>query len=157
MKQFLFLVFIVILTSCTEQAPTVPVTVVAPESAATRVGSGDSAILMQLENDWAKGLVNRDTTLFNKLLAADFFYTENDKMYTRAEVIQASLADTVQRAYNEDMQVHLFGNTGIVTGWLFINGKTAGADFKRKYRFTDIWLLKNDSWKLVAAQDYLLP
>jgi ketosteroid isomerase-like protein len=55
------------------------------------------------------------------------------------------------------MQVHLFGNTGIVTGWLFVNGKTAGTNFKHKYRFTDIWLMKNDSWKLIAAQDYLAP
>ena len=80
-------------------------------------------------------------------------------MYSRAEVIQSvmSESETVKKAYNEDMQVHIKNNTAIVTGWLFVNGKSAGVDFRRKYRFTDIWFKKNGNWKLIAAQDYLLP
>ena len=119
----------------------------------------DSALIIKLENDWAKALVNRDKKVFNKLLADDFFYTENEKMYSRAEVIQSVMSETetVEKAYNEDMQVHIKENTAIVTGWLFVNGKSAGTDFKRKYRFTDIWFKKKGSWQLIAAQDYLLP
>ena len=125
---------------------------------ARKANIGDSALIIKLENDWANALVNRDKKVFNKLLADDFFYTENEKMYTRAEVMEAvmSTSETVEKAYNEDMQVHIKENTAIVTGWLFVNGKSTGTDFKRKYRFTDIWFKKNGSWQLVAAQDYLL-
>ena len=121
--------------------------------------SGDSTLIIKLENDWAKALIARDKIVFNKLLADDFFYTENEKMYSRAEVIEAvmSESETVEKAYNEGMQVHIKDKTAIVTGWLFVNGKGAGVDFKRKYRFTDIWFKKNGNWKLIAAQDYLLP
>jgi len=121
--------------------------------------SKDSTFILQLENDWAKALVNRDEAVFNKLLAPDFFYTENEKMYSRTEVIQSvmSVADKVESAYNEDMQVHMKENTAIVTGWLFINGKGAGGNFKRKYRFTDVWYKNKGSWQLIAAQDYLVP
>src|SRR6478672_3805702 len=75
--------------------------------------SGHETLILQLENDWAKALVNRDETVFDKLLAADFFYTENDKLYTRSEVIQSvmSVSDTIVSAYNEDMQVHLKDKT----------------------------------------------
>lgn len=125
----------------------------------TKARSNDSTVIIQLENDWAKALVVRDETAFNKLLAPDFFYTENEKMYSRAEVIQSvmSVSDTVGSAYNEDMQVHSKGKTAIVTGWLFVNGKNSGGDFKRKYRFTDVWNKISGNWQLIAAQDYLLP
>ena len=126
---------------------------------ANKEKNSDSAVIIKLENDWAKALIKRDKTVFNKLLADDFFYTENEKMYSRAEVIKAvmSESETVEKAYNEDMQVHIKDKTAIVTGWLFVNGKSEGVDFKRKYRFTDIWYNKNGNWKLIAAQDYLLP
>lgn len=119
----------------------------------------DSTFILKLENDWAKALINRDKKLFNQLLAADFFYTENEKLYSRSEVIQSMMAvsDTVEGAYNEGMQVHLKGKTAIATGWLFVNGKSNGAVFKRKYRYTDIWFNEKGIWQLIAAHDYLLP
>ena len=119
----------------------------------------DSTLIIRLENDWAKALINRDETVFNKLLATDFFYTENEKLYSRNEVIQSamSVSDTVSNAYNEDMQVHIKDKTAIVTGWLFVNGKGSDGKFNRKYKFTDIWYKKNGIWQLIAAQDYLLP
>ncbi len=121
--------------------------------------SSNSTLIIQLENDWAKALINRDKGVFNRLLAADFFYTENEKLYSRTEVIQSmtSVSDTVESAYNEDMQVHIKGKTAIVTGWLFVNGKGAEGNFKRKYRFTDIWYNEKGTWQMIAAQDYLLP
>lgn len=119
----------------------------------------DSTIIMRLENDWASALVKRDKAVFNKLLASDFFYTENEKMYTRAEVIQSamSVTDTVNSAYNRDMNVHIKDKTAIVTGWLYVNGKGPKGNFNRKYRFTDIWYNQKGSWQLIAAQDYLMP
>ncbi len=124
-----------------------------------KTSSSDSTLIIQLENDWAKALINRDETVFNKLLATDFFYTENEKLYSRTEVIRSvmSISDTVVSAYNEDMQVHMKDKTAIVTGWLFVNGKGVEGNFKRKYRFTDIWFNKKGIWQLIAAQDYLLP
>ena len=104
-------------------------------------------------------MVKKDFKVFNQLLAGDFLYTENEKMYTRDEVLQSvmSTSETIFKAYNEDMQVRLYDNTGIVTGWLIVVGKGADGGFKRKYRFTDIWFNKNDNWQLIAAQDYLMP
>ena len=121
--------------------------------------NNDSAQIIKLENDWTIALINRDEKIFNKLLAVDFFYTENEKMYSRAEVIESSMSvsDTIEKAYNEEMVVHIKEKTAIVTGWLFINGKNSGSNYKRKYRFTDVWFKKNGFWQLIAAQDYLVP
>lgn len=121
--------------------------------------SSDSALIIKLENDWAKALIARDKKTVNQLLADDFIYTENEKMYSRAEVTAAAISETerIETAYNEDMRVHMKGITAIVTGWLYVNGKSGATGFKRKYRFTDIWFNKNGAWQLTAAQDYLLP
>lgn len=120
--------------------------------------SKDSVQIIKLENEWARAMVRKDEKVFQRLLAADFFYTENDKMYTRAEIIAAlmSPAETIQNAYNEGMQTHIKGNTIIVTGWLIVVGKGTDGTYNRKYRYTDIWFNQDGNWQLVGAHDYLM-
>jgi len=116
--------------------------------------------LVRLENAWASGLVKRDSALFEKLLAPKFVYTENDKLMRRADVLHdvVSGRDTVTAAHNEDMEVHEFGaTTAAVTGWLIVEGRSAGAPFTHRYRFTDTWVKRKAGWQIVAAQDYLAP
>lgn len=126
---------------------------------AGRVNSNDSALILKLENDFAAAVVSRDEKTINRLISDNFIYTENEKMYSRSEVIQSffSESDIIESAYNEDLKVHQYDKTAIVTGWLYINGKSSGVDFKRKYRFTDVWYYLNGYWQIIAAQDYLLP
>jgi ketosteroid isomerase-like protein len=121
---------------------------------------GDRAKLLQLEETWAKALVKRDDAAFRRLLAQGFVYTEDDRLMNRAEVLReiVSGSDTVTAAHNEGMVVHLFGATGVVTGLLHVEGRSKGAAFVRRYRFTDTWVRQPaGAWQIVAAQDYLIP
>jgi len=114
--------------------------------------------LTRLEDRWAAGLVKRDETLFQRLLAPKFVYTEDDKLMTRAEVLHeiTSGTDTVTAAHNEDMKVHEFGSsTAVVTGWLIVTGRGKSGSFTHRYRFTDTWVKRKGTWQIVAAQDYL--
>ena len=114
----------------------------------------------RLENAWAKGLVNRDGALFEKLLAPKFVYTEDDKLMRRAEVIKeiTTGTDTVTAARNEGMEVHEYGaTTAAVTGWLIVEGRGKGGPFTHRYRFTDTWVKRKAGWQIVVAQDYLVP
>ena len=116
--------------------------------------------LTRLEDAWASGLVKRDGALFDKLLAKNFVYTENDKLMRRAEVLNGitSGSDTVTAAHNEGMEVHQFGgSTAAVTGWLIVQGHGSGGAFTHRYRFTDTWVKRKAGWQIVAAQDYLAP
>lgn len=115
--------------------------------------------LLQLEDSWATALVKRDAAVFRRLLAPGFVYTEDDKLMSRDDVLRevASGSDTVTAAHNEDMVVHEFGTTAVVTGWLIIQGHGSAGAFDRRYRFTDTWVKRNGSWRIVAAQDYLVP
>ncbi len=119
----------------------------------------DVRALLQLEDAWAAAVVRRDSATFERLLADGFVYTENDRIETRAEVLHDVVAgpDTVTAAHNEDMQVHCFGSTAVVTGWLVLEGHGGGAPFLRRYRFTDTWMRQRGRWRIVAAEDYLAP
>jgi len=119
----------------------------------------DTTALVKLEDDWARALVRRDTVVFQRLLAPGFVYSENDQTMTRADVLKSvgSGTDTVEAAANEDMKVHRFGSTALVTGWLVVRGRGPSGRFERRYRFTDTWVKKHKQWQIVGAHDYLAP
>jgi len=119
----------------------------------------DVRAVLQLEDGWARAVVRRDSTTFDRLLADGFVYTENDRMEGRGDVLHDVVAgsDTVRAAHNEAMQVHCFGTTAVVTGWLVLEGHGADGAFLRRYRFTDTWVRQSGRWRIVAAQDYVAP
>lgn len=120
----------------------------------------DTRALLRLEDGWASALVQRDTVTFKRLLADGFVYTENDQVMDRAAVLESVShgSDTVEAAHNEEMQVHHYGSvTAVVTGWLVVQGRGTNGPFNRRYRFTDTWAKRNNSWQIVAAQDYVAP
>lgn len=132
-----------------------PVTVAQSPGARDTVAS----LLLQLEDQWALGVTRRDAAVFRRLLADGFVYTENDHTVGREDVLHDIVAgpDTVQAAHNEEMKVHRFGTTAIVTGWLIMSGRGPQGLFNRRYRFTDTWVQRRGSWQIVGAHDYLLP
>lgn len=144
-----FLVVAALLASQPAQAPSVR----DPEAQA----------VLRLEDEWAVGLTRRDVGVFRRLLAQGFVYTENDRTVGRDDVLHDIVVgpDTVQAARNEDMHVHRFGATAIVTGWLVVSGRGTTGPFHRRYRFTDTWIRGGGGggggggWQIVAAQDYI--
>jgi len=112
-----------------------------------------------LEEDWIKAVVRRDAAAFDRLLAPSFVYTEDDRVYSKAQLIKevTTGSDTVTSGRNEDLTVRVYGNTAIATGWLILVGRGASGSFERRYRYTDTWLRTGIRWRVIAAQDYLKP
>jgi ketosteroid isomerase-like protein len=120
-------------------------------------GSDAERSLIGLENDFVHALVRRDSATFERLLAPDFIYTEDATLMTREELLRALIADHYSSASNEEMKVHLHGDTAVVTGILRTEGTGKEGVFAHRYRFTDTWLSRHGQWQLIAAQDYLMP
>ena len=115
--------------------------------------------LLRLEDGWASALVRRDTGYFRRTLATGFVYSEDARTFSRDEILQdlAGTTDTVTEAHNEEMKVHQFGTTAVVTGWLIVTGHGKSGAFRRRYRFTDTWMRRSGRWQIIAAHDYLAP
>lgn len=114
---------------------------------------------LQLENQWTAALVNRDGLTFDQLLAPNFVYTEDNEVMSRSDVIKSvNGPDKVRWAGNEGMKLHDFGEVEVVTGVLHLKGTgDKGAAFDKRYRFTDTWQKQSGRWRIIAAQDYLIP
>ena len=123
-----------------------------------RTPSTTERTLTRLENEWTRALVQRDTASFHRLLAPRFVYTEDAQVMNKDDVIRSVVGpDRVEWAGNEDMVVHDYGNTAVVTGILAVRGMGKDGPFSRRYRYTDTWLRMNGRWRVIAAQDYLIP
>lgn len=131
------------------------------QSTAAVAGNQDGPVaraLVALENGWARGVVRRDTALFRRMLDPRFVYTEDAAVMNKVEVI-ASIrdGDRVEVASNSDMLVYDHGGTAVVVGILRLKGTGKDGAFDRHYRFTDTWMRRGGTWRIIAAQDYLMP
>ena len=119
--------------------------------------NNDSIKLLQLEDLMAKCYVQYDAKTIEKLVTKDFIYSENDQTFTREQVVQqlSASTDKTESAMNENMQVHLYGSTALITGWLIVKGKNADGSFEHHYRFTDVWMKTKDEWQLIGAHDFI--
>ncbi len=100
--------------------------------------------LTRLENDCVQASIGRDTTTLQRLLAPSLVYTEDTTVMNRQELIRSILADRVTSGRNEDMKVHAYGGTAVVTGIMHLKGNGKEGAFDRRYRFTDTWILRNN-------------
>jgi ketosteroid isomerase-like protein len=116
-----------------------------------------TSTVTRLEESWASALVRHDRPTFERLLAPKFVYTEDTTTMDRATALRGILADVVTEARNDSMEVHIYGSTAVVTGWLTVKGRDKDGPFEHRYRFTDVWMPRSGSWQIVAAHDYLVP
>jgi len=129
-----------------------------PTAASAQAGAAQRQITA-LEDGWIQAVIKRDAAAFNRLLGPDFVYAEDDRVYTKEQMIKelTTGSDTVTSGRNEDLTVHVHGTTAIATGWLILVGRGSSGAFERHYRYTDTWLKMGGRWRIVAAQDYLKP
>jgi hypothetical protein len=115
--------------------------------------------IFDLENEWTRALVRRDTAAFRRLTVPGFIYTEDNVVMTQDEIVQAiaTSPDTVTWAGNEEMKLHDYSPAAIVTGVLVVKAQSKGKPVTNRYRFTDTWLNRDGKWQAIAAQDYLIP
>jgi hypothetical protein len=114
------------------------------------------ATLTRLEQLWSTALMRRDRAAFERTLAPKFIYTRNDLLVRRPDYLRMMMeGETITDARTDSVEVHVFGNTGIVTGWRIISGRTKDGGFERRFRFTDSWMPRSGSWQMIAAHDFL--
>jgi len=120
----------------------------------TKGSDGNEQTLKDLENRWVNALVKGDVATFDSILADGYVETDesgsvNDKQSGIDAVKSADVKFTSIKL--DDVKVHQFGDTAVVTGAATQHGTYKGKPLPQKIRFTDTFVKQGGKWKAVAS------
>ena len=124
------------------------------EGKSDRKGKSEKELL-KLENEWADAIFRLDTKTIDRLEADEWTIIDpNGKLSTKAEDLNNLRSGKLkfQSFQNEELKVKVHGKTAIVTGLSTIQGTSEGNDITGHYRFTDVLVKKDGTWRAVATQ-----
>ena len=153
MKQFVLLVIFVAigttLSGCVSTGPTQSAVSVDEVEKITEE-------LTQLSNSWGKASLAKDTAFLKSIWADDFSYIDADGTVRDEKAnlaLYASSTDTYTSARLAAFNVRVYGKNFAVTDGddHYVGKDKDGKPFSNKGRFTNVWVRKNGTWKVVAG------
>src|SRR5258708_20557298 len=110
--------------------------------------------LIELERQLSEALARQDASALDRLWSETLVFTfPNGHISNKAQRLAAqkpSLDPNQLTNRNEDVKVHLYGNSAVVTvrsRW----GDKAGPQQGDPYQATHVWMKQQGRWQLVAA------
>lgn len=116
--------------------------------------SPESRALAHIDATWNDLRLKPDVIGLDRLLSDDFILTHSDgRVQRRAEYIDElkTRTRTNQAILNEEVEVRVHGDTGVVTGVSVQAGETGGRPFSGRFRFTRVWVRRAGVWRMVAS------
>ncbi len=105
-----------------------------------------------MEHVWGHAYLSKDPRALERILDDAFVNVDSDgKLQTKADVLAEVRTSTALQYLTESMEVHLHGNTAIVTGIFWIKGVDHGKPYAQRERFVDTWLFRNGQWVSIAG------
>lgn len=123
--------------------------------------SSHEATIRDIEDKWEASVATHDASVAQAYLADDFRgISSRGKVMSKSNLLSEFKkdTDTYTSAKNGKVDVRVFGGQfAIATGVSTEVGKSKdGKDFKRSFRWTDAWVLRNGKWLCVASQAMLV-
>lgn len=109
----------------------------------------------QLNRQWMESYVRRDTGFLERYLADDYVSTFPDGAVLDKPGEIAALASgaiALTEMTPSEMKVHDYGHTAVITGRSTIRAKVKGEQVSGEFRFTDVWVKRDNHWQAVASQ-----
>jgi len=117
--------------------------------------SQDEQALMNIQREWAEARVKGDSSYTRRLEAEDCTIVWPDgRIVNKREDLKSMTGDIVFTEFKiDDLQVRLYGDTGIVLGQGTIKAHEGKQNLLGgKFVWTDTFLKKDGVWKVVASQ-----
>src|SRR4051812_9380410 len=123
--------------------------------------SSAEATIREIEEKWEGSVKNHDTSIPQAYLADDFRgVSSKGKVMNKSGLLGELKKDTdvYSSTKNDKVDVRVFGGQfAVATGTSTEEGKDKGGQaFKRTFRWTDVWVLRQDKWMCVASQAMLV-
>ncbi len=117
--------------------------------------STDKEALKELDSGCARALVQGNIEVLQMIEADEFTFTSPEgTILTKAQDLQTiTSGDLVyDKLYLDDVNVRLFGDTGVVTGRANVKGRYKTFDISGAYRYTVTFVRLQGRWQAVASQ-----
>jgi ketosteroid isomerase-like protein len=111
--------------------------------------------LKQIERNWGQAEIKKDFDAVDKILADDWVGIDHEgKIVSKAEAMTDMKSGDIGLTSEVlgPMTVRIFGNTAIVTGNNTEKSQGHGKDSSGTYVWTDVFVLRNGQWQVVASQ-----
>lgn len=111
--------------------------------------------LLKTANEIKEALFNQDTEALMELFAVDYRSFDIRGMVEGRNLtlnVYKSGGAQLELYDIDQIQVDVFGETGIITGRGKVQGRFAEQIFSHIIRFTDVYLWKNGRWRLWLSQ-----
>jgi ketosteroid isomerase-like protein len=112
------------------------------------------------ERQWAESVATNDSSVLERILDDDFVwvYPDGTKM-NRAQAIADARSGpgSFVSDHLDDISVRFFGKTAVAQGSESWVQRDATGEKKGRFVWTDVWVKRDDRWKIVAAQDMVPP
>lgn len=107
-----------------------------------------------------KAMTTGDFAGLGKLLADDLVYTHSSAAVdTKASFMEALTSGRTKYKSIEprDVKVRVYGNTAIINAEAHFLVDANGQALDNQLRYTDVWVLRDGRWQMVAWQSTKLP
>jgi ketosteroid isomerase-like protein len=111
-------------------------------------------LLRQMNDEFVKALMRRDTETLHRILAEDFFFTYplegDDRAQFISDVTSGDLI--VEHITRHQLSVRVFGSTAVLTArdsakWIY-----RGRELEGQYKVIQVYSERDNRWQLVAVQ-----
>jgi ketosteroid isomerase-like protein len=117
--------------------------------------SEDEQALIKIQHDWAEARMKSDSSYTRRLEAENCTVVWPDgSIVNKGEDLKSITGDIVSTEFKiNDLQVHLYGDTGIVVGQGTIKAHQGKQNLLGgKFVWTDTFINQGGAWKVVASQ-----
>jgi ketosteroid isomerase-like protein len=148
--------------AATKSSPSAtPSTSTSPAAVMPTKKSTPEATIRDIEDKWEASVMKHDPSVAQAYLADDFRgVSSKGKVMNKSNLLSEIKKDTdvYTSTKNGKVDVRVFGGQfAVTTGTSTEVGKTKdGEEFKRTFRWTDVWVLRKDKWLCVASQAMLV-
>src|SRR5213595_2927080 len=109
--------------------------------------------IRKLDNERIQAQIHADATALDRIYAVDFIGVgPSGTVRTKPQVISDFTSGNLkfQSITTDEVQVRVYENTAVETGFSTMIGQDKGKAVPRDTRFTRVWVKQQGNWRLVA-------
>jgi ketosteroid isomerase-like protein len=108
----------------------------------------------ELVQQWADSYARCDIAFLERYMSDDYVSTFPDGtvLDKRGEIESVKSGAVAFTEIPGEMNVRIYGEAAVITGWSTLQAKVKGEDVSGDYRFTHVWVKRSELWQAAASQ-----